>query len=623
MKRLFFSLIRQYLFWMIFFFLLRAVFLIYHINLLKLEDITTEEALLSFWHGLKLDTATAAYILIIPSLFLLIQGLFKARWLNTVNKVYTFILILVWSLITAVELGSFAEWKCKLSTSAFAHVKHISEAYYSISAEQFFSLLFFLVVMTGGSFILYSKVFYMKILERSRLIISPVVFIIVAVPLLFVLLRGGINDIAISQSSAHYSHHSILNWAAVNSGYQFAVNVMETSRYKKSNAYQFYDLKDAGKTVEDILRTEKDTTISILNSSRPNIVILLMESWTADIIESLGARPGITPEFAKLEKEGLLFTRFYSTGNRSHEAAATIFGGHPALPYTTFTANPEKFRKMPSMVKTLNAAGYNTSFYFGGQLDYGNMRAYLLFNQFEKMFEEADIDPSIPRGRLGVHDEYLYRIHIDEMKDAKEPFFSVVFTLSSHSPYDFPMDPVLDWAGPENPFINSAYYADKCLGEYFEMARKQPWFDNTLFIIIADHGHNSYMNWRYESYEYHRIPLFFYGNVLKDEFRGVKSDRISDNSCLTKTILKQLNLPANEFNWGANLFNPYAPEYAYIVLNDGYTWKSPEGEIVYSMNWNHYYKKDFPEGTTPEKEEAFIRKGKSYVQVLFQDFLDL
>ncbi|MCK9400173.1 MAG: sulfatase-like hydrolase/transferase [Bacteroidales bacterium] len=623
MKRLFFSLIRQYLFWMIFFFLLRAVFLIYHINLLKLEDITTGEALLSFWHGLKLDTATAAYILIIPSLFLLIQGLFKARWLNTVNKVYTFILILVWSLITAVELGSFAEWKCKLSTSAFAHVKHISEAYYSISAEQFFSLLFFLVVMTGSSFILYSKVFYMKILERSRLIYSSVVFFIVAVPLLFVLLRGGINDIAISQSSAHYSHHSILNWAAVNSGYQFAVNVMETSRYKKSNAYQFYDLKDARKTVEDILRTEKDTTISILNSSRPNIVILLMESWTADIIESLGARPGITPEFAKLEKEGLLFTRFYSTGNRSHEAAATIFGGHPALPYTTFTANPEKFRKMPSMVKTLNAAGYNTSFYFGGQLDYGNMRAYLLFNQFEKMFEEADIDPSIPRGRLGVHDEYLYRIHIDEMKDAKEPFFSVVFTLSSHSPYDFPMDPVLDWAGPENPFINSAYYADKCLGEYFEMARKQPWFDNTLFIIIADHGHNSYMNWRYESYEYHRIPLFFYGNVLKDEFRGVKSDRISDNSCLTKTILKQLNLPADEFNWGDNLFNPYAPEYAYIVLNDGYTWKSPEGEIVYSMNWNHYYKKDFPEGTTPEKEEAFIRKGESYVQVLFQDFLDL
>jgi phosphoglycerol transferase MdoB-like AlkP superfamily enzyme len=398
---------------------------------------------------------------------------------------------------------------------------------------------------------------------------------------------------------------------------------METSRYKKSNAYHFYDIDEARKTAEGILHSDKDTTISILKVKRPNIVVLLMESWTADIIESLGARPGITPEFAKLEKEGLLFTRFYSTGNRSHEAAASIFGGHPALPYTTFTANPEKFKKMPSMVRDLNASGYHTSFYFGGQLDYGNMRAYLLFNQFDKMMEERDIDGSIPRGRLGVHDEYLYKIHIDELKNETTPFFSVIFTLSSHSPYDFPMAPVIDWAGPENPYINSAFYADRCLGEYFDMARKQPWYDSTLFIIVADHGHNSYMNWRYESYEFHHIPLLFYGNALKDEFRGKQSARISDNSSLTKTILRQLNLPADEFKWGSDLFNPYSPEFAYIVLNDGYTWKAPEGEIVYSMKWQHFYKKEFLPGTTPEQEESFIRKGKSYVQVLFQDFLDL
>jgi phosphoglycerol transferase MdoB-like AlkP superfamily enzyme len=185
------------------------------------------------------------------------------------------------------------------------------------------------------------------------------------------------------------------------------------------------------------------------------------------------------------------------------------------------------------------------------------------------------------------------------------------------------MEPVIDWAGNENQYINSAYYADKCLGEYFDMARKQPWFDSTLFIIMADHGHNSYKNWRYESYEYHRIPLFFYGNVLKDEFRGVKNDRIADNSSLPKTILKQLNLPAGEFIWGSNLFNPYAPEFAYVVLNDGYMWKSPEGEIVYSIMWKHFYTKNFPEGTTPKQVDSFLRQGKSYVQVLFQDFLDL
>jgi phosphoglycerol transferase MdoB-like AlkP superfamily enzyme len=407
----------------------------------------------------------------------------------------------------------------------------------------------------------------------------------------------------------------------VNSGYQFAVNVMETSRYKKYNAYAFYDDEEARKVTDEILYLEKDTSVSILNIPRPNIVLIVLESWTADLIESLGGEPGITPEFHELESQGLLFTQFYGTGNRSHEAIASLLGGHPALPYTTFTANPQKFTKMPSMVRLLNEAGYQTSFYYGGQLDYGNLRAYALFNQFDRIIEEKDIDPSVPRGRLGVHDEYLFRLHLDEMSKMAAPFFSVVFTSSSHSPYDYPMDPVITWGGTENSFLNSAYYADRSLGEYMDLARNTEWYENTLFILLADHGHNSYRNWRYESYEYHRIPLLFYGEALRPEWRGAKTDRISDNSSVPKTLLRQLGLSTEAFRWGADLFNPYSPEYAYMVLNNGYAWKSPEGEVVYSFLWSHYYKKEFPEGTSAAQEETFFKKGKSFVQELFREFL--
>jgi phosphoglycerol transferase MdoB-like AlkP superfamily enzyme len=317
-----------------------------------------------------------------------------------------------------------------------------------------------------------------------------------------------------------------------------------------------------------------------------------------------------------------LFTQFYCTGNRSHEAIATLFGGHPALPYTTWPENPEKYRKMPSMVRMLNDTGYSSSFYFGGELDYGNMRAYLLFNQFGQIVEEKDIDPSIPRGRLGVHDEFLFNRHIQDARNFPQPFFSVVFTLSSHSPYDQPMEPVIDWAGMNNPFLNSAYYTDKCLGEYFEKCRKEPWYDNTLFIIMADHGHSSQKNWIYESFEYHRIPLLLYGKVLREEFRGKQEDRICDNSSVARTILKQLELPVDDFKWGVDLFNPYSSEFAYVVLNDGYTWKEPGKEIVFSMKWQDYFKMEFPEGTGPEEIRQFLRKARAYVQVLFQEFLD-
>lgn len=622
MKKIIISLLLQYLFWMLFFFILRAVFLAYNFRLLSMEEITIGETLLAFWHGLKLDSATAGYILLIPSLILSIQGFFRAAWLNHVNKAWALIVIFTLSLIVSAELGTFAEWKTKLTTSAFVHLENPKEVYFSISAWKFFSLVGVLIILTSGFYFLYYKLFFFRIREHSRPLILPVLFAVLIFPLLFLTIRGGANAIPISQSSAHYSHHAILNWASVNSGYHLAVNMLEKNRYKNYNAYKFYDLEEAREIVRKIHHVEKDTTVRILKTSRPNIIILLLESWTADLIESLGAEPGITPNFHELEKEGLLFTQFYCTGNRSHEAVATLFGGHPALPYTTWPENPEKYRKMPSMVRILNDAGYTSSFYFGGDLDYGNMRAYLLFNQFDKIVEEKDIDPSIPRGRLGVHDEFLFAKHLQDANDFSSPFFSVIFTLSSHSPYDQPMESVIDWAGINNPFLNSAFYTDKCLGEYFDKARKEPWYDNTLFIIMADHGHSSHKNWRYESYEYHRIPLMFYGNVLKEEFRGRQDGRICDNSSVARTILRQLDLSADEFRWGVDLFNPYSNEFAYVVLNDGYMWKEPGSEIVFSMKWQDYYKKEFPNGTGHEEQRQFMRRGKAYVQVLFQEFLD-
>lgn len=621
MKKLIASAVLQYLFLMIFFLILRALFLLYHVRLISAEHITLCETLMSFWHALRLDTATAAYLLIFPVFILFLQGLFGLKFLNRVNRVYIFLVILLWSLITVGELGVFSEWKFKLNSSIFLHLQRPAEVYYSISAGKFFGLLALFILLTAISYFLYWKVFFVRIVNRVRRWYLPVLFFLVMLPLLFVTLRGGFNRIPISQSAAHYSQHSILNWAAVNSGYQLAVNIMETSRYEKYNAYAFYEEEEAREVTERILLVEKDTTVSIINTSRPNVVMIVLESWTADLIESLGAEPGITPRFRELEKEGLLFTRFYCTGNRSHEAIASLLGGHPALPYTTFTANPQKFNRMPSMIRVLNEAGYHTSFYYGGVLDYGNLRAYALFNQFDEIIEEKDIDPAVPRGRLGVHDEFLFQVHLDDLAKTDQPFFSLIFTSSSHSPYDFPMEPVISWGGTENPFLNSAYYTDQCLGEYMSAAKKTDWYDNTLFILVADHGHNSYRNWRYESYEFHHIPLLFYGKALREEWRGVKSGRISDNSSVTKTLLKQLGLPAGDFRWSSDLFNPYAPEYAYMVLNNGYAWKTREGEIVYSFLWSHFYKREFPEGTTQAQEETFIREGKSFVQELFREFL--
>jgi phosphoglycerol transferase MdoB-like AlkP superfamily enzyme len=348
-----------------------------------------------------------------------------------------------------------------------------------------------------------------------------------------------------------------------------------------------------------------------------------LESWTADLIASLGGEPGITPQFAELEKEGVLFTDFYATGSRSQQAIAAILSGFPATPYTTITENPEKYTQLPSLVKMLNTEGYHTSFYFGGRLTYGNIKAFLYNNDFDKVIEQEDFDDSIPAGRLGIHDEYLFDRHIHDMKSVEQPFFSFLFTLSSHSPYDQPMENVLDLGGDENDFINSAYYTDLHLGRYFNEARKQEWYENTLFIIVADHSHNSYRNWPLTSFEYHRIPLMFLGEVVLPEYRGTRLNNIGCNTDIASTLINQLGMDPSAFAWSKDLLNPGSPEYAYFELHFGFGWKAPKGCFVYGWDWDYYYQKELKQGLGDAEKDELIKEGRAYLQVIFQAFLDL
>lgn len=156
------------------------------------------------------------------------------------------------------------------------------------------------------------------------------------------------------------------------------------------------------------------------------------------MIESLGGDPSITPNFREMEAEGLLFTNFYASANRSQQAIASIYGGLPGLPVTTITNHPEKYHALPSLIKPLDSIGYYSSFYFGGELYYGNILSYLRYNKFDKIVEAKDIHENFKRGKLGIHDTDMLPWYVHELSKHPRPFFSTVFTVSTHSPYDYP-----------------------------------------------------------------------------------------------------------------------------------------------------------------------------------------
>jgi phosphoglycerol transferase MdoB-like AlkP superfamily enzyme len=617
MKQIIVSLLKQLLFWMLFFALARLIFLVFYLGNLKADGAGFFETLAGFYHALKLDFATACYLMVIPFFLLFIQSLWKKSIINTINKIYTLLMILMYALITGGELGLYGEWKTKLNYKALRYLEHPSEVFNSASTIEFFALLMLVGGLTVFSFWMYRKFFYKNIhIEKPNYYFS-LIFLLITPPFILVGMRGGVQQIPIIQSQSYYSDKNILNLAATNNAFNLYISIKENIENFGKNPYNFYDLAEAKKTVKQLYTIQKDTTIKILTTNRPNFVILMLESWSSDLIESLGGEPGITPEFRKLEQGGILFNQILSSGSRSEQGMASIFGGFPAHPISAITKQPDKFVHLPSLVHIFNDLDYATSFYFGGQLIYGNIKGYIIYNGFKRIIEGDNFDKSVPQGKLGVHDEFtLDRLYRD-LNNEKQPFFAGLFTLSSHSPYDQPMKEIFDWGGNENHFINSAYYADHCLGEFFEKARTQPWFDNTLFILTADHSHNSYKNWPYHTVEYHSIPVLFYGNVIKVEYRGIQWEQPGSQVDFAATILAQMELPHDQFNWSRNLFNPYAPKFRYFGFDNGVIWTEPGTGFSYDADLKMYYWKN-PENIG----EQTIKNGKSYLQVIFQEYVD-
>lgn len=619
MKNILVSFGKQLIFWMLLYAFSRTVFLVYNIGLLNVEGIQFTEVIASYWHALHLDLATASYFMFFPFILLLVQSVYSPKWINTVNRIYVIIALFLFCLLTVVELGIYPEWKTKLPFKAFTYLTNPTEVYDTISTGLFFTLLGLFVVKFSATYLVYFKWFYKDIINVRRNYIFTALFALITPVLLFIGARGGVQQIPINQSASYYSHHNIMNLAAVNSGFNLFISAIENYKNFGKNPYNFYSDQEAKETIEEIFKTERDSTTMVLTTSRPNIVLLILESWSADLIETLGGEAGITPEFHKLEKEGILFTSLWATGPRSEQAMSSIFGGFPAHPISSITVQPDKFSKLTTITQKLIGEGYNTSFYFGGQLIYGNIRGFILHNGFQRITELENFgkDEDVIKGKLGVHDEYLLARQLSDLNKEKQPFFSALFTLSSHSPYDQPMEEVLHWGDNERKYINSAYYTDRSLGEFINNARKQPWFKNTLFILVADHSHNSYRNWPFTTPFYHKIPLLFFGDVIKEEYKGTKNPKLSNQNDLASTLLHQLNINADEFHWSRNLFNPYSPEFAYYSFEEGLGWVRPSGHFVYEASVNHFSEASIPEAY----KDSIIREGKSYLQAVFQEYM--
>jgi phosphoglycerol transferase MdoB-like AlkP superfamily enzyme len=343
-------------------------------------------------------------------------------------------------------------------------------------------------------------------------------------------------------------------------------------------------------------------------------LVIIWESLTAKVVEPLGGLTGITPQLSKLSKEGVLFTNIYASGNRSDKGIVAILSAFPAQPKNSIITIPNKTAHLPYISADLKKQGYHTAFYYGGELEFANIKSYLLKGSFEKVIGKEAFNPEDWNSKWGAHDHVVYEKLLSDLKQVPQPFFHTMFTLSSHEPFEVPVATAIPGEDEQSLFLNAMHYSDESLGNFIEAAKKQSWWNNTLVVVIADHGHRlPEINTDDKSQEFH-IPMLWLGGALKE--KGITIDQLSSQTDLVPTLLSQLNMPYQHYKWGHDIFHPSAKPFAYYVFNDGFGLIQPGKQVVFDNVGRRVLMQ-----TTNSYEED-IALGKSYLQISYQDYLD-
>jgi len=620
MKRELKFIFRYIFFWFIVFLVNRIVFLISAVSFFKGES--AGHILQSLFSGWLLDIATVGYLLPIPGFLITSWLIFKNKWLLSVCNFFVGFFIAFYCLTCFGELFLYKEWTTKLTMQALLHFQHPGEVFSTAPVK--ISILFFLFsgIFSAVYYLSYKKFVAIKnepelTYTTSQKAAITLVSVLVFIPLNFLMIRGGWSAIPISDSDAYYSSNSTLNDAAVNPLWSLAKNIVEYTTHQEENPYVFMGKEESEAGLKKIMHAEKDTTEYILTTSKPNIVFLILEGFTAYALPNFGG-DNFAPFLDSLSRNGVAFTRCYAAAYASDQGMPAILSAYPSTPKISITNQSSKTKSLPCISRDLKPLGYESGFIFGGQLNYGNIKSYLYNVGYDVVIERNGFPESVPDGHLGIQDMDMAPLVLEKIDKAKQPFSYTWFTISTHSPYDIsvPMKQITE--GRENEYMNTIIYSDQALQKFFEGAKKKPWYNNTLFVVVSDHSHFCQRDFPIEDKEYHRIVSFFYGDVIKPEYRGKKIESVTSQLDITPTLLAQLHLPAAEYVFGKNMLNPTSPSFAYFDYHGGSGFITNDCFISRKMREKHLFLDSCKDSLTGKdlrwKHEVFL-------QETFSDYL--
>ena len=593
-------LLRFIAFWLVVFFLSRILFLGYNFSLAK--GISFAEYPQVFIRGLWMDSSMTGYFGLICSLFLGVFFFLKGKHLRIVMDVFTFILLLFVVPIVLTDVELYRNWGFRMDSTPLLYLRTPMEAAASVPTA--FLLLYFvlssLLILVG--IFLFRRYVSKSLVNfgRGNFWLIPI-FLFVAATMI-IPIRGGFGIAPMNTGKAFFSSNQFANHSGINVVWNVARSLLASQ--KNGKQYVYMEESKAMDTF-DTLMLDHGNSKSVLKVKKPNVVIIVIESFTANLIEKLGGEADVTPNFNRLVGEGLLFSHIYSSGFRSEKGMAAIFSGYPDQPQTSVVKFPEKTQKLPFISKALVAQNYSTAFYYGGDLNFANMRSYFINGMFQRLVTVDDFPSEYNQSKWGVNDGHLFDKLLSDLKTAKGPFFYGLFTLSSHEPYEVPHTSKFITNEEVGKFKNSIHYTDECLGNFFREAKKLPIWDSTLFIIVADHGHRLPGNYSSYDEKKFRIPLLWLGGAL-----NVKDSVVSKTGSqfdIAATLLTQLKVDRSAFLFSKDMLAPENKAFALYTYTDGFGFVTDSSLMVYDNTSNKFIVEKNPSAQTGEKGKAIFQ----------------
>lgn len=522
--------------------------------------ITDQEAnpFVAFLKGLWFDNVIACYISLLPLTVLTLAACFGyvRRWLLRTANVWYAVWYAVAFIPSAANTPYFQYFFKNINSSIFGWFGYVSTTSGMLLQESSYWLYIGLYFLLTGGFIyalyrlrksyLRRSGFYLAginilsrednlVIPRGKKMMSVVLQLLLSVLLIGACLFGirgrmGYNPIKVSQS--YYCDDSFLNQLGINPAFNLLTSALDDMRKENkelhlmpypeaiTNTRQWLGLTTPVDSMNILKRMVVNDTLGTVRQ-HPNVVVILMESMSANLLGAFGHQLPLTPTLDSLYRHSLAFTHFYSAGiHTNHGMTATLYS-FPALMFRNLmkgTVTPHR----KGMATVLKEKGYENMFFMTHEAQYDNMKAFFQTNGYDDIYSQENYPKEEVVNSFGVSDHFVFDYALNTIsKKAKtgKNFMATILTVSNHPPYIIPSFFKPKTQEKETQIVE---YADYCIGDFLRKASRQPWYANTIFVILADHGKLVGKSEGELPESYNHIPLVIFGpGVPQQRYEGL------------------------------------------------------------------------------------------------------